>query len=121
MDAHRIVVIGASEGGVSALRALIGALPEDLPAAVFVVLHIGAHDSDLPGILSRSGQLPVVQPKDGDPIRSGCVYVAAPDRHMIVADGAIRLTKGPRENFARPSIDPCSAAPRKNTAPPRSA
>lgn len=106
MDARRIIVIGASEGGVSALRALIGALPEDLPAAVFVVLHIGTHASDLPAILNRGGALPAVQPKNGEAIRSGRVYVAPPDHHMIIADGAVHLTKGPRENFARPSIDP---------------
>jgi two-component system chemotaxis response regulator CheB len=106
MDSHRIIVIGASEGGVSALRALMGALSEDLSVPVLVVLHIGAHESDLPAILNRSGPLPAVQPKDGDAIHPGRVYVAPPDHHMIVNDGAIRLTKGPRENFARPSIDP---------------
>ena len=106
MKSHPIIVIGASEGGVSALQALFAALPEALPAAVFVVLHIGAHDSDLAMILDRSGPLPAAHPNDGDPIHPGRVYVAPPDRHMIVADGAVRLTKGPRENFARPSIDP---------------
>jgi two-component system chemotaxis response regulator CheB len=106
MDDTPIVVIGASEGGVAALRALHAALPGDLPAAVFVVLHIGAHHSDLPAILNRGGPLPSVHPRDGDPVRPGCVYVAPPDRHMVLSNGAIRLTKGPRENFVRPSIDP---------------
>ncbi|MBC7767606.1 MAG: chemotaxis protein CheB [Phycisphaerales bacterium] len=106
MATHPIIVIGASEGGVSALRGLHAALPENLPAAVFFVLHIGAHDSELPEILNGGGPLLAAHPNDGDPIRPGRVYVAPPDRHMMVADGAIRLTKGPRENFVRPSIDP---------------
>lgn len=106
MEPRSIIAIGASEGGVSAIRALLAALPEDLPAAVFVVMHIGAHDSGLSVILDKSGALPAVQPQDGDPIRSGHIYVAPPDHHIIVTQGVVRLTKGPRENFARPSIDP---------------
>lgn len=107
MTVHRIIVIGASEGGVSALRALFEALPERLPAAVFVALHIGAHPSDLPAILNHDGKLPAIHPKDGEAIQAGRVYVAPPDHHMIIADRRVlRLTKGPRENFARPSIDP---------------
>jgi two-component system chemotaxis response regulator CheB len=106
MTSLRIIVVGASEGGVTALRALFAALSEGLPAAVFVVLHIGAHDSELPAILNRTGPLPAGEPKDGEAILAGRVYVAPPDRHMIIAEGVIRLTKGPRENFARPSIDP---------------
>lgn len=106
MDSIPIVVIGASEGGVSAIRALLAALPEDFPAAVFVVVHIGARNSELSAILGRAGPLPASQPKDGAAIGPGRVYVAPPDRHMILSDGAIHLTKGPRENLARPSIDP---------------
>jgi two-component system chemotaxis response regulator CheB len=106
MELDTIIVIGTSAGGVSALQALFGALPGDLPAAIFVVLHIGAHKSQLPSILSRAGQLPVVQPRDGDPIQAGYIYVAPPDQHMILKPGRIHLTKGPRENWARPAIDP---------------
>jgi two-component system chemotaxis response regulator CheB len=106
MDFCPIVVIGASEGGVSALRALHAELPEELPAAVLVVLHIGAHESELAEILNRGGPLHACQPMDGDRIHRGHFYVAPPDHHMIVTGHSIRLTKGPRENFARPSIDP---------------
>ncbi|MFN3313509.1 MAG: chemotaxis protein CheB [Hyphomonas sp.] len=106
MNPLRIVVIGASEGGIAALRALVAGLPADLPAAVLVVLHIGANNSALASILDRSGPLPAVDPADGETILAGRIYVAPADHHMIVEDGAIRLTKGPRENFARPSIDP---------------
>ena len=106
MDPLRVIVVGASEGGIAALRTLVAGLPVELPAAVLVVLHIGAHISALAAILDRSGPLPAVDPVDGEAILAGRIYVAPADYHMIVEDGAIRLTKGPRENFARPSIDP---------------
>ena len=101
-----IIVIGASAGGVEAIRALVAALPTDLDAAVFVVLHIGAHRSDLPWLLTRAGSLPASHPDDGQVIQPGHIYVAPPDHHMLVETGFISLTKGPRENWARPAIDP---------------
>lgn len=106
MTCPAIIVVGASAGGVEALRSLVAALPADLAAAVFVVLHIGAHRSDLPWLLARSGSLPARHGEDGEAIRAGHIYVAPPDHHMIIADGSVRLTKGPRENWARPAIDP---------------
>ena len=106
MSPTAIIVIGASAGGVEALRQVIAGLPGDLNAAVFITLHIGAHRSDLPWLLSRAGLLPVTHPVDGEEIRAGQVYVAPPDHHMLVEAGCIRLTKGPRENWARPAIDP---------------
>ena len=101
-----MVVIGASAGGVEAVRTLAAALPADFPAAMFVVLHIGAHKSELPWLLNQIGPLRAVHPQNGDPIRPGLIYVAPPDHHMLVEPGCIRLTKGPRENWARPAIDP---------------
>jgi two-component system chemotaxis response regulator CheB len=102
-----IVAIGASVGGVEALRTIIGALPRDFGAAIFVTLHIGAHSSNLPWILGRAGSLPAVHPHDGQNFEPGMIYVAPPDHHMLVEAGKkIRLTKGPRENWARPAIDP---------------
>ncbi len=106
MAALSIIVVGASAGGVEALGVLAGGLPADLPAAVFVVLHIGAHKSDLPWLLNRAGGLPAKHPGDGDAVRGGQIYVAPPDHHMTLDSGHVRLTKGPRENFARPAIDP---------------
>ncbi|MEN2786277.1 chemotaxis protein CheB [Sphingomonas qilianensis] len=101
-----IIVIGASAGGVEALRTIVAALPADLDAAVFVTLHIGAHRSDLPWLLARAGNLPAKHPRDDEPIVKGNIYVAPPDHHMLIEAGNIRLTKGPRENWARPAIDP---------------
>ena len=101
-----IVVIGASAGGVDAICSLAAALPADFPAAVFVVLHIGAHKSQLPWLLNQAGSLPACHPRDGDLIRPGYIYVAPPDHHLLVEAGRIRLSRGPRENWARPAVDP---------------
>ena len=55
---HKLIVIGASAGGVTALQTLASTLPADFPAPVLVVLHIGTHPSLLPELLSSRGPLP---------------------------------------------------------------
>ncbi|TWF75173.1 two-component system chemotaxis response regulator CheB [Pseudonocardia hierapolitana] len=102
-----VIVMGASAGGVEALRAAVAGLPPDLPAAVVVVLHIprGA-PSALPGILDRAGPLPAVAAEQAAPLRPGVVYVAPADHHVLVIDGHLRLSAGPVENGHRPAIDP---------------
>jgi len=91
---------------VQGIQSLLAALAADFSGAVLVVLHIGAHQSNFPWLLNQRGPLPASHPKDGDPIEAGHVYIAPPDHHMIVEPGRIRLTKGPRENWVRPAIDP---------------
>ncbi|HLX70863.1 MAG TPA: chemotaxis protein CheB [Verrucomicrobiae bacterium] len=106
MFGHDIVVIGASAGGVDALPRLIGSLPADLPASVFVVLHIPPHGRDLmPKIIRRTASLSVAHAVAGESVRKGHVYVAPPDRHLQLDGRRVRLSHGPRENFHRPSID----------------
>src|SRR5262245_66638112 len=106
MPGHDIIVIGASAGGVDALKQVVQGLPSDLPAALFVGLHLPAHGpSVLPRILARAGQLRAVHPEDRDEIRPGVIYVAPPDYHLLVKPGHIRLTRGPRENSHRPAAD----------------
>jgi two-component system chemotaxis response regulator CheB len=106
-QSHDVVVIGASAGGLEPLCRIAGQLPADLPAAVFVVLHVSAgFNSLLPAILSRHGRLPAVHPaSEGEPIQRGRIYVAPPDRHLLVEQDRVVLSKGPRENRVRPSID----------------
>jgi two-component system chemotaxis response regulator CheB len=102
-----IVVIGASAGGMEALQKLVSRLPADLPASLFVVWHLSPGlKSILPSILSKSGPLRAVHPKDGDSIEHGRIYVAPNDHHMLVEKGYVRITKGPKENRFRPAIDP---------------
>jgi two-component system chemotaxis response regulator CheB len=107
MPDHDIVVVGASAGGVEALADLAGSLPADLPAAVFVVLHVpAAVTSALPDILSRQGPLPASHVKDGEQIEPGRIYVAPPDHHLLLRSGHVHLRRGPRENGHRPAVDP---------------
>jgi two-component system, chemotaxis family, protein-glutamate methylesterase/glutaminase len=103
---HDIIVIGASAGGVDALPRLIGSLPADLPASVFVVLHIPAQGPGLLAqIIRRTASLSVKQAVDGEKIQRGRVYVAPPDYHLQVLGTHVQLNRGPRENFHRPAID----------------
>jgi two-component system chemotaxis response regulator CheB len=107
MSNRDIVVIGGSAGALAALKLAVPALPPDLPAAVFVLIHIGAAShSVLPDLLSRAGSLPAQTARAGAAIAPGCIYVAPPDRHLLLDRGRIALRRGPRENLARPAIDP---------------
>jgi len=107
MPDHGIVVVGASAGGVEALADLAASLPGDLPAAVFVVLHLPATGtSALPEILGRHGPLPAGHVRDGEPIQPGQIYVAPPDHHVLLRTGHVHLSRGPRENGHRPAVDP---------------
>ncbi|MDR5735959.1 chemotaxis protein CheB [Caballeronia sp. LZ025] len=101
-----IVVIAASMGGLDVLRTIVSGLPADFPASIFVVMHIGAWPSRLPQILAADSRLPVVHASDGEAIAVGTVYIAPPDRHMLLADERIVLSTAPKENFARPAADP---------------
>ena len=102
----KIIVIGASVGGVDAIRIIVAGLPENLDAAVFVTLHIGAHQSILPELLDKVGTMTASHAIENEKILTGHIFVAPPDHHMTIERGKIVLTKGPRENMARPSIDP---------------
>lgn len=100
------IVVGASAGGVEALSRLVSDLPEDLPAAVFIVLHVGPHwTTALPRILARQTKLPLDHARDGERIEPGRVYIACPDHHLLVGEGRVRVTAGPKENGHRPSVD----------------
>jgi len=106
MTTHDIHVVGGSAGGVEALQALVSGLPGDLPAAVFVVLHVSSSGSSmLSSVLQRVSRLPVVEAEDERPIERGQIYVAVPGRHLLLEDHHMRLVRGPRENRHRPAID----------------
>jgi two-component system chemotaxis response regulator CheB len=104
---HRdIVVIGASAGGVEAVLELVAGLPADLPAAVFIVIHIQAgFSSTLPELLARRGQLPASHAIHGEAIAPGRIYVAPPDTQLMIRPGYVEVVRGPKENGHRPSVD----------------
>jgi two-component system chemotaxis response regulator CheB len=107
LSLSRIVVIGASAGGVRALQELVAELPGDFPAPILVVLHTAPdHKSLLPEILTSAGSLVATQAAHGEPVQNGHIYVSAPDHHlMITAARAVALWRGPKENHSRPSVD----------------
>jgi two-component system, chemotaxis family, protein-glutamate methylesterase/glutaminase len=106
MPVRDIIVIGASAGGVPALQQVLGTLPADLPAAVFITMHMFHRvESSLAEILDRAGHLPVKYPSDGESIKQGVIYVAPPDYHLLVDQTKIELQHGPRENLQRPCIN----------------
>lgn len=101
------IAIGGSAGAIPVLKRLIGQLPPDLEAPVFVAVHVGAEGRNiLADILDASGPCLVRTAEEGARVAPGTVHVAPADHHLLVLDGTIRLGRGPRENMARPAIDP---------------
>lgn len=104
---HRdVVVIAASTGGFDALKELVSSWPVDLPASLFVVMHIGAHRSILAQLLQKETLIPVRYAVHEEDIRESVIYVAPSDQHLLIQDGKTHLTSGPKENFTRPAADP---------------
>lgn len=103
----KLVVIGASAGGVEALLRIIKDLPENFPAPILVVLHMSPEGSSfLPMIFNGSSKLPVHFAKDFETVKPGHIYIAPPDRHLLIDKRLLRVTHGFKENLARPAIDP---------------
>jgi two-component system chemotaxis response regulator CheB len=108
MAGQRIVVIGASSGGIEALRELVGGLRPDFPAPICVVLHTSPDSPGLLGkILGEAGVLPSTTAVSGMELEAGHIYVAPSDHHLLIETGGLlRLGRGPKENRFRPAIDP---------------
>jgi two-component system chemotaxis response regulator CheB len=106
MRGHRIIVVGTSAGGVGALQEIIKGLPSDLPASIFVVMHLTPHiPSFLSQVLAKSARLPVLQVRGQMKFHPGHIYVAPPDHHLILNRTTASVNRGPRENWNRPSVD----------------
>jgi two-component system chemotaxis response regulator CheB len=101
-----IVVIGASAGGVTALLELVKALPADFAAPVFVVQHVAADSpSIVPQLLAAVSVLPAKHAENGELAQPGTIYVAPPNHHLLLEGKHVLVTRGPKENRFRPSID----------------
>jgi two-component system, chemotaxis family, protein-glutamate methylesterase/glutaminase len=104
---YEIVGIAASAGGLSAVTSVLSGLPQNFGAAVLIVQHLDPrHRSLMPQIMSRRTHLPVYSGSEGVEVQQGCVYLAPPDRHMLVnRDHTMSLTQTELVNFVRPSAD----------------
>ncbi|WP_045053601.1 chemotaxis protein CheB [Aliterella atlantica] len=115
MPRHDIIVVGASAGGVELLCQLVSDLPQDIPASICIVLHVPAQSTSvLPGILNRAiakkhktatTRLWASHPQGTEALERGKIYVAPPDRHLLIKDGSVHVAMGPKENSHRPAID----------------
>jgi two-component system chemotaxis response regulator CheB len=104
---RRAIAIGGSTGALPAVRELMQGLPGSLGVPVFLTLHIGSEGRNfLADTLRTNGSLRAVTAEDGQEVLDDVLYVAPVDRHLLVIDGHLRLGRGPRENLARPAIDP---------------
>lgn len=103
----RLVALAASAGGVHAIGVVLSALPRDLPAPVVIVQHLAPHHpSHMAAVMTRQTQLEVRQARDAEVLRNGVVYIAPPDRHLLVnTDGSVTLADTELVHFLRPSAD----------------
>jgi two-component system chemotaxis response regulator CheB len=102
---NHIIVIGASAGGVTAVKHVLANLEPGLTATLFVVIHRSASSPNLlESVLGQTSAMPVIMASDG-PIRQGVVYVSPADRHLTIERGQVKTNRGPKENLYRPSID----------------
>ena len=107
MVGRDIIVIGGSAGGLEGVNAIVSMLPAEFPAAIFIVLHTSPHSPGLlPEIFNHRGLLPAAHAQDGEPVTPGRIYVAPPDLHLLLENGRVRVTRGPKENRSRPAVDP---------------
>jgi two-component system chemotaxis response regulator CheB len=105
--AFEIVAMAASAGGLQALTVVLSGLPAEFPAAIAVVQHLDPrHRSLMAEILARRTPLQVKQAEENDVITPGTVYIAPPDRHLLVnPDGTLSLSQSELVHFVRPSAD----------------
>ncbi|TBW29181.1 chemotaxis protein CheB [Gramella sp. KN1008] len=106
MNDFRLFLIGASAGGRPAVEKALANIPHDFPAAFLVVVH-SSFDmiSSFSSYLNRKIEMEVIDCEENIIIKPGKVYVGVPNQHMVLIDGKLSNSNGPRENLFRPSID----------------
>jgi two-component system chemotaxis response regulator CheB len=107
LEKGRIIVIGASAGGFEAIKKLVEGLPKDFDASIFIVWHMSPDVRGvLPEVLNRVNTIHAAHAYDGEEIKPGRIYVAPPDHHLLIEEGKVLATHGPKENRFRPAVDP---------------
>jgi two-component system chemotaxis response regulator CheB len=106
-ERYDLVAVASSAGGITALSQLLGALPADFPVPVLIVQHLDRrHETVLAQVLARRAQLPVKLAEAGERADPGTVYVAPPNKHLLVgAGGLLNLSDSELVHFVRPSAD----------------
>jgi two-component system chemotaxis response regulator CheB len=102
---RNVILFGGSAGSLGTLCSILEQLPGKLSAAILLVIHTTEQTKVLPQVLARCGNLKVISPETAEPIRAGRVYLAAPNRHLIVKSHCAVSWMGPRENRHRPAVD----------------
>lgn len=106
-DKHHIIAIGASTGGLEAIKQLITGLPPDFGPPIFIVWHMAPEvQGIIPGLLNKLNTIYAAHAIDGETISPNRIYVAPPDHHLLIEEGMVRLSRGPKENHFRPAVDP---------------
>ncbi|MCZ6688193.1 MAG: chemotaxis response regulator protein-glutamate methylesterase [Planctomycetota bacterium] len=106
LPSRRVVAIGASTGGPSAITTLLSELPENFPASIVLVQHISEGFSPAFGQwLEKESSMPVKLAEDWEPLQPGIVYISGSDKHIGIRKGHIRFSEGAPVNSCRPSID----------------
>jgi two-component system chemotaxis response regulator CheB len=101
-----VVALGASAGGLNALKQVLSGLPINFPSSIVVVQHLApGHKSWMASLLGRSSRLKVKQAEHGEILLPGVVYTAPPDEHLLVGPGKVQLAHSQLVHFSRPSID----------------
>lgn len=102
----KLIVIGGSAGSLEALKEIVRSLPISINASIFVITHSMAREKSwLPHILNSLGGIPAKQAEEGVRIETGVIYTAPSDRHVLIAEGHVHLSRGPKEGLHRPSIN----------------
>lgn len=105
-DRRDIVVLASSNGGLDALSKVLAGFGPETNAAFLVTQHIGRHPSALPHLIGHWCHMPASFAEQGGAIKPGHIYVAPPDLHMMIHERRFVLSRGPKENYARPAADP---------------
>ena len=107
---ERVVVVGASAGGIPALEAICAEFPSDLAAPVLIVMHVGPHGNDILQMLAKRCRLPASYAIDGQYAEAGTILVAAPGRNLTIVNDhgkvRVKLTDSANPNLLAPAINP---------------